>query len=508
MSLLVRNEDPDEGLEIETVGALFPTVIVTVAVALDPFASATVAVMVWVPFESVLVSVAPVPSAPSRLDVHAIEPLSPPSSKSEAVPWREMASLVRNAAALTGDVIETEGGVLATVTMTDADDRRPSESVTVAVIVCVPLESFRENVPPSPICPSRFEVHTIEPVRSPSSASLALPRNATVSAVRTAAPSEGAWIETVGASPATEIETDVEPVASSASVALAVMTWVPLGSERLKLAPEPIRPATSEVQTIVAVTSPSSKSLAVALNVIVECVDVDVPSIGLDIATDGGALATVIAIVAILAEPSASTTLAVIVCAPRERCFVSVPPVPSTPSTSDVHVIDGVRSPSSKSLAVASRRMSSLVVKAAPLPGLEMAISGGAFATVTDTEAVRLAPLPSVTLAVTTFAPGGSLAASAPPLPRTPTLSDVQTIDAVRSPSSRSEALPWNAMSSLVSNDVPVAGVRMETIGAASPTAIVTDALRLAPSESVAVAVIVCVPALSDRTKLPPVPIP
>ena len=86
-----------------------------------------------------------------------------------------MESDVRNVDPFAGVEIETVGGVLRTVTVEVTDVLAPSASVTRAVIVCVPLDSLRENVPPSPICPSRLDVHTIDAVRSPSVASPALP---------------------------------------------------------------------------------------------------------------------------------------------------------------------------------------------------------------------------------------------------------------------------------------------------------------------------------------------
>jgi hypothetical protein len=49
-------------------------------------ASEAVAVMVWVPSESALLMLAPVPCDPSMLDTHAIELERLPSSRSLAVP--------------------------------------------------------------------------------------------------------------------------------------------------------------------------------------------------------------------------------------------------------------------------------------------------------------------------------------------------------------------------------------------------------------------------------------
>lgn len=86
MSLLVVKEAPFAGLVRLTVGGVFPTVIMAVAVIVAPSASVIDAVIVCVPFVSRFESVAPEPSAPSRLDHQAIELLRFPWSKSLAVP--------------------------------------------------------------------------------------------------------------------------------------------------------------------------------------------------------------------------------------------------------------------------------------------------------------------------------------------------------------------------------------------------------------------------------------
>jgi hypothetical protein len=82
------------GLVRLTVGGVFPTEIVTVAVVAAPSASVIDAVIVWVPFVSRFDSVAPEPRAPSRLDDQAIELLRLPWSKSLAVPLNWMRSEV------------------------------------------------------------------------------------------------------------------------------------------------------------------------------------------------------------------------------------------------------------------------------------------------------------------------------------------------------------------------------------------------------------------------------
>jgi hypothetical protein len=87
------NVEPFAGLEIEMVGGVLPTVTAMDAVAVDPSASVIDAVIVWVPFVSRLVKFVPVPIAPSRLEVHAIEPVRLPCSKSHDLGRSEKHSL-------------------------------------------------------------------------------------------------------------------------------------------------------------------------------------------------------------------------------------------------------------------------------------------------------------------------------------------------------------------------------------------------------------------------------
>ena len=76
---------------------------------------------------------------------------------------------------------------------------RPPESVTAAVIVCVPTLSTTEKAPPPPIAPSRSEVHDKLAVRSPSSTSLAEATNAILAPSPNKAPLAGLLISTAGA---------------------------------------------------------------------------------------------------------------------------------------------------------------------------------------------------------------------------------------------------------------------------------------------------------------------
>jgi len=96
-------------------------------------------------------------------------------------------------------------GAAATITTTWLDPTRPPESVTLAVIVCVPLESVLENEPPVPIWPSMFDVHFKLPVRTPSSVSLAEAANEMEVLYAYDELLDGLVIDTVGAVLATAV---------------------------------------------------------------------------------------------------------------------------------------------------------------------------------------------------------------------------------------------------------------------------------------------------------------
>ena len=81
---------------------------------------------------------------------------------------------------------------------------------------------------------------------------------------------------------------------------------------------------------------------------------------------------------------------------------------------------------------------------------------------------------------------------------------------AVRLPSWMSEALPEKLMVVPLAKEEPFTGLLMATVGGslgAALTVTVTKAVAVLPPESVTCAVIVWVPLLKVREKLPPVPI-
>src|SRR5437660_10805086 len=83
---------------------------------------------------------APVPSAPSLLELHSMLDDRRPSSRSVALPVNGIASPGENVAPVSGDVMPMPGGAL-TMTVVVAVLVAPALSVTAAVIVCVPLDS-------------------------------------------------------------------------------------------------------------------------------------------------------------------------------------------------------------------------------------------------------------------------------------------------------------------------------------------------------------------------------
>jgi hypothetical protein len=137
--------------------------------------SVTLAVMTCAPFDSFFVRLEPVPSTPSRSEVHRIELERSPSSASFASPWNTTSSPDVKEAFAAGARMAIVGGVLATAMVTVAVREPPSESVALAVIVCDPGDRRLVNSPPVPIGPSMLDVHVIWPVRLPSSKSLADP---------------------------------------------------------------------------------------------------------------------------------------------------------------------------------------------------------------------------------------------------------------------------------------------------------------------------------------------
>ena len=87
----------------------------------------------------------------------------------------------------------------------------------------------------------------------------------------------------------------------------------------------------------------------------------------------------------------------------------------------------------------------------------------------TVTAAVAVSPPQSVAVAVSWCVPSLSRCVMLPPVPSAPSRSDVQAIAAVRSPSSRSLALPAQVIRAEDASVWPLVGAVMATSGAVLP---------------------------------------
>ena len=155
------------------------TSTVTVVVAVSPPRSVTVAVSWCVPSLSMCVMLPPVPSAPSRSDVHAIADVRSPSSRSLALPVKVIEADEASVWPEVGDVMVTSGAVLPggggfTVTVIWLEPVRLWPSVADAVIVCVPCPSEVVTTAPWPSGPARLELHITWELRSTFALSWAL----------------------------------------------------------------------------------------------------------------------------------------------------------------------------------------------------------------------------------------------------------------------------------------------------------------------------------------------
>ncbi len=143
----------------------------------------------------------PDPIDPSISEVQDIKFERPPSSGSiaEAENVTEEPSIETKLSA--GSVIDNVGDpITLMVIVIDCETVLPSESETVAVIVCVPTESVDiDHESPTPIGPSISEVQDIKFERPPSSGSVAEAENVTEEPSIETKLSTGSEIDNVGA---------------------------------------------------------------------------------------------------------------------------------------------------------------------------------------------------------------------------------------------------------------------------------------------------------------------
>src|SRR5436309_12895032 len=224
----------------------------------------------------------------------------------------------------------------------------------------------------------------------------------------------------------TVIVTWAWPLLPSRSVARAVRVCVPALSVWVMVPPVPSAPSRSEVQAVVLDTSPSSGSVAAAVNGITAAWWKRAPLGGVVIVT-AGRPETVIEREADAGRRPLSVTVAVRVCTPAvsvER--VRLPPVPSAPSRLEVQVMAAVRLPSSRSLALAVSVTGVPWTDRVPSAGAVIVTTGGSLTTIViGFWPVR--PRRLVALAARVLGPERSaVTVRLPPVPRAPSRLEVQ----------------------------------------------------------------------------------
>ena len=451
------------------------TITLTLAVLVAPAASVMLAVIVWAPAERrAVVSIAPVPSAPSRSELQAIALPISPSSSSLACAASSSGTPVNTAAPSRGASIAIVGYVFGgrTTTVRTALAVRPPASATVAVTWCVPTCSVLVKKPaPLPIGPSRSEVQPTCADRSPSVMSMARAAKLTPRFANKSAPSTGASIVTTGGVGATVKRTVADPGVPSESVTEAVRRCVPSRRTTVRGVPEPSGPARSELHWTRPLTSPSKSSVAVAASETGVPAGTAAPPAGTVMVTTGAAFGarTRSWMCASVRTPPASLTAAVMVWRPTLSAPVTRGPVPSGPSMLEVHASAAPRSPSSPSAAVPAKVIGPTDVNTtAPSAGVSIATTGGR-STTTVVVASAVIPLGSATCAVTVCGPGLRVATdSVAPLPRTPSRSDVHWIRRLRSPLSASRAAPAKTIGTSDALTAPGTGAVIATTGAVS----------------------------------------
>jgi hypothetical protein len=244
------------------------------------------------------------------------------------------------------------------------------------------------NDSPVPISPSKSEVQTREaPVRDPSSGSVPVPVKAILTPVSKDDPGAGLVMLAMGGKlgASTVMLTDAAATTPWLSVAVSVMVWLPVLKEALKDPPAPSCPSTSEVHTREsAIRGPSSGSSADPLKTMLsEVVNVS-PLAGLTMAAVGGPLtggaSTMIPTLVLTVTPSLFVAFKPITWLPAVKEALMDAPVPSSPSTREVHVrVAPTMGLPSGLLADPLNAMLSLVRNVSPTVGLKMvAVAGGA----------------------------------------------------------------------------------------------------------------------------------
>src|SRR2546422_4762500 len=267
-------------------------VIDMLAVPDAPLADVTDAVTRCTPVDRLLaVTSRPVPMKPSRSETHTTLAGRSPAS-STAVARKVTGAPDASSAPGAGAVMVTSGGradgPAVITTTTESTPVSPRLSAACALMRCVPRERRAVvTALPVPIGPSRLETQRRFDPRSPSAGSLAAARNVSGVQAGTLVPFDGARTVTVGGVlPATTVTLWLA-VSPSLSVTVAVITCRPTARRgTVTEAPVPSRPATSDVQRIVAARFPSRKSIALPASVTGPATEL--PSAGERMARTGG----------------------------------------------------------------------------------------------------------------------------------------------------------------------------------------------------------------------------
>src|SRR6266540_7433917 len=213
----------------------------------------------------------------------------------------------------------------------------PPLSVTCAEMTWAPVDNELTLMDgPVPIS-TLSEVHWMPDDTSPSSRSSALAANWICSPGENTAPFTGDVMATPGGA-LTTTETDAVDVLPPVSVTDAVIVCVPLLSALVVTkGPEPRTPSMFELHWMPDDRSPSSRSVAVPVNVTGRSGAEIVPSGGAVMFTTGAAL-TVTAMDDVTVLPPVSVTEAVITCPPSDNeVALTDAPVPRSPSWLELH---------------------------------------------------------------------------------------------------------------------------------------------------------------------------
>ena len=281
-------------------------------------------------------------------------------------------------------MIVTRGGVFAgcTTSVIPACAPRPPESVTLAVMACIPARRLAVvRLAPVPRRPSRLDDQRSDAPRSPSWESTAVAvRVSGIPAVTVVALGGEVMVTTGGTfGVPTVTVTCACPASPPASTAFAVRTWTPSRSGTTRLAPVPSGPSTLDVQTSALLSVPFSASDAVPARDTGTPLGSLAPPDGVAMVTVGGVFGgrTTTETRACPVRPEESVTDAVTLWVPARSVEVEMPgPVPSGPSRLELHLSAPLRLPSSTSVALPWQTSVPPTMRVVPSGGAVIATTG------------------------------------------------------------------------------------------------------------------------------------